>query len=223
MNHETARSLFMDYLYDEIDGEDKQRFKQYLEEHPELKEELAELRQTRQILQQMPSEAQPKRQLTVVEAQRRSIGEWWDDAKNLLPRSGWGKTAFAAAACIIFLLIAGSVAQLHIGYTDNGVMISLGQAPTINEGLTPQQAQAFLDHIREENRTMMANFAEEIREDNREQMQQVVRYVEQQRRNDLQLIDRNLEQIQQASNYRWRQANEFFGEIIQTTNYQENN
>ena len=34
MNHELARSLFMDYLYDEIEEEDKQRLEAYLEEHP---------------------------------------------------------------------------------------------------------------------------------------------------------------------------------------------
>lgn len=221
MNDQLARSLFMDYLYDEITSEDKEKLETYLKEHPSLQEELDKLQQTGILLQRMPDE-QPAQKLLVMEPRKRSIGQWWQEAKNLFPQTMWGKTGFAIAAGFVLLMIIGSVAKVHIAPTDAGYSMSLGYQPVINQGLSARQAEALIDQIRQENAAMLTEYAETMNRQNNQQLQQVVRYFEQQRINDLQLIDQNLNQLQQANGYRWQETNRFLSEVLQNVSLNEN-
>lgn len=222
MNDQLARSLFMDYLYDEISTGDKERLEAYLQDHPKLEEELSKLQQTRRLLQQIPTR-EPDHKLLVMEPRERSFGQWWREAKGLLPQTVWGKTAFAAAAGLLLLLFVGSVAKVHISNSDTGFAVSLGYQPVVNEGLSAQQAEALIHQIHRENAAMLDEYAQAMQEQNRDQLQQLVRYVEQQRVQDLQLIDQNLDRYQQANNYRWQEANRFFGEVLQNISLNDNN
>lgn len=221
MNDQLARSLFMDYLYEEIAHKDKQRLEAYLEEHPALQAELDKLQQTRSLLRQMPEE-QPSQKLLMMEPRKRSFHQWWQEARYLLPQSFWGKTAFAAAAGFILLMVIGSVAKVHVATTDFGYSISLGYQPVVNEGLSIQQTEVFIDQIRQENAAMLTEYAESMNRQNEQQIRQVVQYFEQQRMNDLQLIDQNLTQLQQANSYRWQQANRYLGEVLHNVSLNEN-
>lgn len=222
MNDQLARSLFMDYLYDEISAEDKTRLKTYLDDNPHLQKELEKLQQTRNLLQQLPA-SEPDRKLLVMEPRKRSFGQWWDEARNLLPQSTWGKTGFAIAASLLFLLLIGSVAKVHIASTETGYSLSLGYQPVVNEGLSARQAEALITQIRSENAAMLDKYAQELHQQNSDQLQQLIRYVDQQRMQDLQLIDQNLNRFQQANNYRWQEANRFFGEVLQNISLNDNN
>lgn len=221
MNDQLARSLFMDYLYDEITAEEKQRLETYLGEHPALQEELERLQKTRLLLQQMPAEL-PGQKLLVMEPHKRSFGQWWNEAKTLFPQTALGKTGFAIAATFALMMIIGSVARVHVAPTDAGYAISLGYQPVIQEGLSEQQANDLINQIRRDNASMLSEYAETMSEQNRQQFRQVVQYFEQQRYNDLQLIDQNLDLFQQANNYRWQQANRFLGEVLQNVSLNEN-
>ncbi|MDX1671711.1 MAG: hypothetical protein R3211_05170 [Balneolaceae bacterium] len=128
MNDQLARSLFMDYLYDEISEEEKEQLEDYLREHPSMQEELQELQKTRTMLQQLPYE-EPSERLLVVEPRERTFSQWLRQAGNLLPQSAWGKTAFAMAASLVLLVMVASVAQLHIQTGSAGMEISFGQTP----------------------------------------------------------------------------------------------
>ena len=222
MNDQLARSLFMEYLYDEIDEKDKQRLEGYLENNPKLQEELDNLQHTRMLLQRMPEE-QPTQKLLVMEPRKRTFRQWWSEAKYLLPQTLWGKTGFALAAGFVLLMLVGSIAKLHIASTDTGYSISLGYQPPANEGLSSQQTEALINQIRQENAVMLSEFAESMNRQNDRQIEQVVTYFEQQRMNDLQLIDQNLYQMQQTNGYRWQQANQFLGEVLQSVSLNENN
>lgn len=222
MNEQQARSLFMDYLYDEISPDQKKELEDYLEQHPDLKQELSELEQTRAVLQKMP-EPDPAEKMLVVEPEKRSFIDWWQDAKSLLPHSAFGKTALAAAAGILLFIFVGSVAQLQISTSGNGVTISFGGIPPASEGLTTEQADALVQQIREENAAMLADYAESIEQQNREQLQQVVTYFEEQRMNDLQLVNQAMQELQQNTNYQLYQTNEYLSEMLQTVSYQNRN
>jgi len=222
MNDQLARSLFMDYLYDEISAKDKERLENYLETRPSLQEELDKLQQTRKMLQQLPA-AEPDRKLLVMEPRKRSFSQWWKEAQNLMPQTIWGKSGFAIAASLILLLLIGSVAKIHISSTDAGYSVSLGYQPVVNEGLSARQVEALITQIRSENAAMLDEYAETLQRQNREQLQQLVQYVDQQRMQDLQLIDYNLNQVQQANSYRWQEANRFLGEVLQNISLNENN
>ncbi|NBB77054.1 MAG: hypothetical protein GVY02_06710 [Bacteroidetes bacterium] len=222
MNDQLARSLFMDYLYDEISAKDKERLESYLETRPSLQAELEKLQQTRNLLQQLPA-GEPDRKLLVMEPGKRSFSQWWKEAQNLMPQTLWGKSGFAFAASLILLMLIGSVAKVHVASTDSGYSISLGYQPVVNEGLSARQAEALIHQIRQENAAMLDEYAETLQQQNRQQLQQLVQYVDQQRLQDLQLIDYNLDQVQQANSYRWQEANRFLGEVLQNISLNENN
>lgn len=221
MNDQLARNLFMDYLYDEISTEKKKELENYLEEHPGLQQELDKLEQTRALLQRMPA-GQPDQKLLVMEPRKRSFRSWWNEARNLLPQTYLGKTGFAIAAGFVLLMIIGSVAKVHIAPTDAGYALSLGYQPVVNEGLSTQQAESFLQQIRRENAAMLTEYMQALAEENNQQLRQVVGYFEQQRMNDLQLIDHQLSRIQESNGYRWQQTNRYLGEVLQNVNFNEN-
>jgi hypothetical protein len=222
MNDQLARSLFMDYLYDEISESDKTKLEVYLDNNPDSRKELEQLKQTRSLLQQMP-EPDPAQQLLVMEPHERSFSQWWTQAKNLLPHSLLGKTAFAAAAGLILFFLLGSLAQLHIDTSNEGLAISLGYSPTVNQGLSQEEANALIAQIKEENTAMLADYAEAINRQNEEQLQQVIAYFEEQRMQDLQLVNQTLNQLQENTNYRINRTNEYLGQVLQTVSYQNEN
>ncbi|MDZ7772626.1 MAG: hypothetical protein U5K31_07800 [Balneolaceae bacterium] len=223
MNKEEARHLLMDYLYEEIAPKDKHRLEAYLEKHPAMREELEQLGETRALLQRMP-EAESDRRMVMVEGNDRSLGEWLSEARNLLPRTAFGRASMAVAAGLILLLFVGSVAKMHISYSgDRGLSLTLGTTPVVNEGLSPGEAQSLVQEIRRENAAMMEQFASSMNEQNREQLQQVVRYFQRQRMNDLQQIDYTLSQLQETTTDRFLQTNRFLGNLLQTANFQEPN
>jgi ferric-dicitrate binding protein FerR (iron transport regulator) len=222
MNDQLARSLFMDYLYDEISESDKTKLEAYLDNNPDSRKELEQLKQTRSLLQQMP-EPDPAQQLLVMEPHERSFSQWWTQAKNLLPHSLLGKTAFAAAAGLILFFLLGSLAQLHIDTSNEGLAISLGYSPTVNQGLSQEEANALIAQIKEENTAMLADYAEAINRQNEEQLQQVIAYFEEQRMQDLQLVNQTLNQLQENTNYRINRTNEYLGQVLQTVSYQNEN
>lgn len=221
MNNQLARSLFMDYLYDEIASEDKKRLEAYLKEHPELQKELDRLQQTRSLLLQMPEE-QPSQKLLVMEPRKRTFSQWLQEAGYLMPQSFLGKTGLAIAAGFVLLMVIGSVTKVHVSTVESGFSISLGYQPVINEGLSVQQTEALIDQIRRDNAAMLADYAGSLNSQNEQQLRQLVQYFEQQRMNDLQLIDQNLTQLQQANSYRWQQANRYLGEVLQNVSLNGN-
>jgi hypothetical protein len=209
----------MDYLYDEIEETDKQQLELFLSTHPELQEELHQLRQTRNLLQQAPA-PEAVQQLLVVEPGRRNFAQWWQEAKDLFPQTLLGKWSFAMAAGLLLIFFAGSVARLNISFTDAGTSITFGYTSVVQEGLSQQQVQELMQQVQQENADLLADYAQAITRQNRDQLQQVVQYFEQQRYNDLQLIDQNLDQVKQSNTYRWQQTNRFLGEVLQTVSLQ---
>ncbi|HKK45587.1 MAG TPA: hypothetical protein VJ964_08700 [Balneolaceae bacterium] len=222
MNDQLARSLFMDYLYNEISEEEKLNLESYLEDHPKLKNELDQLRKTRSLLQKMP-EVDPAKKLLVMEPRKRSFSQWWHEAGNLLPRSFFGKASFAVAACLILLLIVGSLTKFHIETSSNGIAISMGYSPTVNNGISAQQASALVKQIHRENAAMLSKYARQIDQQNKEQLKQVVNYFDQKRMQDLQLVDQTLDELQQNTNYKLHQTNQYLGQVLQTVSLKNNN
>ena len=70
---------------------------------------------------------------------------------------------------------------------------------------------------------MLADYAEAINQQNQEQLEKVVNYFQEQRMNDLQLVDQTLDDLQQNTNYRLRQTNEYLGQVLQTVSLQDQN
>lgn len=216
MNEQTAQELLMDYLYGEISPKDEEKLEAYLADHPELRDELDQLAQTRSLLQRMPDVA-PRKKLALLEPPASEAGGW-RNLPSLFPQSRWGKGAFAAAACLILLLVAGSVANLQIRSDEAGFTIRMGYAnqPAQEPQLSEAQTEAIINRIKQENAAILTEYADMLNKHNRQQLQQVVEYFQRQRRNDLQLIDQVLNQYQQETDYQLRQTNQVLGEVLKT-------
>lgn len=138
MNKQTARELLIDYLYEEISKENKEKLEQYLKLHPDLQREMKELQATRALLQKAP-EMKESDKILAFKPKERSFSEWRKQAYGLLPYSKWGKTVVAAAACLILAFIGLSAANLHIQSGENGFSVNLGYAHQIKA--KPQTSQ----------------------------------------------------------------------------------
>lgn len=216
MTGQTARELLMNYLYDEISAAEKKKLEAYLADHPGLQQELDELQKTRSLLQQAP-EVEPAKKLQMVDAEKDSFSNWWQNTKTVLPQSGWGKTALAAAACLILLLVAGSLANLTIHSTQSGFSVQLGYVDQPQPALmTESQMEEILLQIRQENTGILTEYADMLNQHNSQQLQQVVDYFEQQRVNDLQLVEQALNEYQIQTETQITQTQQVLGEVIQT-------
>lgn len=207
----------MDYLYGEISESEKKELESYLQENPEMQAELNRFRETRSLLQEIP---EPKHdpKIMVLANYKRSFGQWLREVRNLFPRSAMGKAVMAVAAGILLFLFAGSVARLHIETSEAGLSISMGYTPA-QDSFTHDDAQELVKQIRQENETMLANYADKITEQNSRQLQQAINYFQEQRISDLQLVEQTLDELQQNTNSRIRQTNEYLGEVLQTVSY----
>lgn len=215
MNEQTARELLMDYLYDEISAADKEKLETYLEHHPEMQKELDQLQQTRSLLQQMP-EVEPGQSITIVETNENNNG-WAQNIKQLIPQSGWVRTALATAACLALLIVTAAMADVSLHSTQSGFSIYFGDTPPIEStGLTDEQTEAIIQKIQQENTALMTEYADMLNKHNRQQLQQVVEYFERQRLNDLQLIDQALNQYQEETDQQITQTQQVLGEVLQT-------
>lgn len=215
MNEQKARELLMDYLYDEISAADKKKLEDYLENHPEMREELDQLDQTRSLLQQMP-DAEAGQPITFIEANNTKNG-WGKYIKRLIPTSAWARTALATAASVILLLITAAMADVSIHSTQSGFSVYFGDKPPVQTtGLTDEQTDAIIQKIQQENTALMTEYADMLNKHNRQQLQQVVEYFERQRLNDLQLIDQALNQYQEETDQQITQTQQVLGEVLQT-------
>lgn len=225
MTKDEARILLMDYIYGELEGQEKSDFEKVLKNDPELQEDLRDLQKTRSVLKQVPLE-EPSHRLMIVKPERNGFSEWWSDAsKTVIPKSGFARTAMAIAAVFLLTLMIASVLRVQITTADHGMVITFGaSAPVVQQGVNEETVFALMNLIREENALLAANLIEESREKQEEQFEEVmttfVQYVEQQRENDLRLIGRGLAQLEEETWYRHIQTSETLGELIYAINQQ---
>lgn len=222
MNDQLARSLFMDYLYDEIRDTEKQKLESYLAENPHLRKELDKFRQARSLLQKMPVQ-EPARKLLVLDPNQGFFTRWWQDIRSLFPQSLLGKTGFAIAAGLVLLLLVSSVVKLHIETSEAGIAVSFGHTPAVGENFSAEQAEVLFSRMQEENAVVMAEYMETMNQQNQDQLQQVVNYFQRQRINDLQLVNQTLNELQQTTDYRLQQTNRFLGQMLQNASYNDGN
>jgi len=217
MNDQLARSLFMDYLYEEINPDDRRKLEHYFENNPEIQKEFNEFRQVRAMLQHAPPVESPK-QMMMVEPNRHTFRQWWNRVRALWPETIWGRTGFAAAAVGLLLFIISSFVQMQIDVDDAGFSISLGRQLQPEQVVTPQQLEMIMDEIRAENAAMMEQVVTGLQQENRRQLQEVVHYLEQERTKDIQAIKTYIEQYQQVNNTRWQQADEYLNQLYYSIN-----
>lgn len=221
MDKETARLLFMDYMYGELEADRRKELELYLQDHPDLKEELDQLMEVRSMLGNLSAE-EPAEQLVMMEPEESSPAPaWWKSLIEAL--TGWNtlaRTAFATAFMFLLLFTAGALTDMNFSAGSNGISITFGQQPAAEQGISPQEVQLMLEEVKRDNAEMMAELLQASQRQQEEQFQRTLagfaEYIDEQRYSDLQMLSSGLSSIEQSYYDRFQRTDQVLGDIIQT-------
>lgn len=221
MNKETARSLFIDYLYDELEQDQRKELEIYLSKHPELQNELEELSDVRSMLSHLPVQ-DPAEQLVMVEPNKSGFQDWWNELlESWIPGNGFARAGIAIASLLGVFLIAGAVTKMNITINDSGFNLAFGEKQEIiQQGFTPRQVEHLLQQVREDNAIMISDAIQAAQQQQESRLEKTLvnfaDYIEQQRQSDLQMISSGLYNMEETYYDRFRQTDQVLGELIQT-------
>ncbi len=222
MTKDEARELFIDYMYGGLDIDTQQKLEAFVGEHPDLKEELDGLMETRQVLQQMPVE-NPKEQIVIMEPSSAysSFRNWMENVLSYLtPRSGFGRFGVAMASFVFLFIITGSLTDMNLQMDDGKFSISFGEQTTAPVGYSVAQVEMLINQVQAENAALVAGIVEAAQEQQESQFELTLasfaEYLDEQRTSDLQLIDYSLTNLEETTYNRFVQTDQVLGEIIET-------
>jgi len=205
MNEQEARNRMMDYLYNEMDEQERKDFEEFLGKNPELQKELNELKGTRTLLEEVPVDT-PAHKLVYLPGSKQSSF------------TGGLKTLLAVAATLLIAVMLFAFANVQVGQTDAGFYLTMGQQPAVEDAMNEEAVMNLMNQIREENAMLMAAMLDQSREQQNEQLEQVLiqltNYYDLRREQDLYLIAEGLAQLEEETTYRLFQTNEALSEVI---------
>lgn len=227
MTKEEARELFIDYMYGGLDIDTQQQLEAFVQQHPDLKDELDGMMETRQVLQQMPVES-PTEQFVMMEPEavkssfRVAIENFW---AALSPKSGFGRAGFAIASFVFLFIITGSLTNLNFSMQDGEIFLRFGEQPPAQVGYSAAQVEMIINQVQAENAELVAEIVQAAQEQQESQFQQTLEsfasYLDEQRTSDLELIDYSLANLQETTYNRFVQTDQVLGEIIETVSYNQ--
>ena len=122
MNYKPTEEDLIAYLYDEILPKEKVKLKAYLEAHPEEKERLKSLQETRMVFGQYEDE-EIQEPITLFTLDQTGKNGFW-------------KRYAAIAASILFLFTTAWISDFQLQYNEKGLAIGFGE---LNTGITEEQ------------------------------------------------------------------------------------
>ena len=143
---------FMDYLYGELEGQDKARFERYLQEHPEAQQQLRGFQQLQSMLATVKDKEVIAPPLVIGDTQR-SI---W--------HTPYLRTVLAIAASLTLILLVGRFSGLQMRSSGGELVMSFGEPksriePAGAPALTAQQVQQMIDaSVTTNNDALQANW-----------------------------------------------------------------
>ncbi|MFD2531061.1 anti-sigma factor family protein [Gracilimonas halophila] len=221
MNKETARSLFMDYLYGELEQDQRKELEIFLSQDPELQKELDELGDVRSMLQHLPVQ-DPAEQLVMVEPNKSGFQDWWNELiESWIPTNGFARAGFAMASVLILFVVVGAFTKMNISVDNGGFNLTFGEKQEIiQQGFTPQQVEMLLQQVREDNAVMISDAIQQAQQQQENRIEKTLvnfaDYIEQQRQSDLQMISSGIYNMEETYYDRFRQTDQVLGELIQT-------
>jgi hypothetical protein len=140
MSYKPDEKEWMAYLYGELEGEDKERFEQYLLSNQEARQELEKYRSLRSMLGAVEDKEVIAPPIVLGDSNRRFI---WD--------APYFKTIVSIAASLLIVIVAGKLTGTRVSMTGNEFRLSFGEpAKRVEEKnsdqlLTAQQVQEMID------------------------------------------------------------------------------
>ena len=204
MMPEITDELLIEYLYDEVDDEQRQAVETYLDAHPEKRKELEELRQTRGILAQWEDE-EPASQVVFV-----------TDKSRRFSRTTWriGVVSALAVAAVLVLMFA----DFEVGVRDGRFHFAAGRSPTSAEPLVQESDRPLtvgeFAAIQGEYFDLTRRLIEASELRQRQALMQVAEDVEAKRRQDLYYVGRGIQNVGRSAEYGFEQTGAILTRLV---------
>lgn len=146
MNYKPDKQELMAYLYDELEGAEKERVEQYLVEHPEELKELQQLRGVSSMLRSVKDKEVIAPPIFIPDANER---RFWD--------APYFKTVTSIAASLLIVLLVGKLMGTRVTVSESEFRISFGDQP-VERGESPAVASLTERAVQEMiNQSLQAN------------------------------------------------------------------
>ena len=163
MSYKPNESDLMAYLYDELEGAEKEAMERYLFEHPEVRHELEQLRRTRGMLGQLKDKEVIAPPIVVGESKQRFL---WN--------APYLKTIVSIAASLLIVILVGRISGMRIQYQQSELRISFGGGQAADTkpaeilpsvaSLSPADVQAMINASLDQNNLAMQTSWKETQE-----------------------------------------------------------
>jgi hypothetical protein len=151
MSYKPDERDFMAYLYGELEGQEKERFEQYLRENPDAQKELTGFQRLSSMLGTVRDKEVIAPPIVIGEVGRQQI---W--------HTPYFKTIVSIAASLLLIILAAKLAGLQMNVSDNEFRIGFGDPqkservePIANPSLTAEQVQSMINSSMNNNNTAM--------------------------------------------------------------------
>tara|TARA_R100001143_G_C3360693_1_gene135342 strand:- start:12735 stop:13415 length:681 start_codon:yes stop_codon:yes gene_type:complete len=220
---EDIQNQMMDYLYDEMDDQEKEAFEALMRTQPELQKELDELRLTRDLMSAHPTAVPPLRLDLNPNTDSKTGKQHGGRILNLTP---FVRNLMAIAASLLIVILGMAFAGVETGSTENGYYVTIGnppeQPPIAEPSLTEENVIAMLEQMKSDQALLFAGLMEEVQSQQNEQIDELFTlltdYYEERRQQDLRMIAAGMNELEYETQNRFNRTNTALGSLIYALN-----
>jgi hypothetical protein len=154
MNYKPDEGTLMAYLYGELDATETEKVEQYLQQHPQMREQLQQMNNVRKALSSL-NDVEVIAPPVFVDHEQHSIPFW---------KAGYFKITMGIAASFLFLLLAARLIGPEVTYSNGELRISFNDAPknpVVEQSLTANEVQQMINtSLVKNNETIATNWEE---------------------------------------------------------------
>lgn len=217
MNCNDLKTLFMDFLYDEISDTDRDLFLTHLSQCQSCQQELAALKKTSNIIQQWEN-VDPDFNVVVVTDKVSWHHYLKDRLAHLIPKPRKIAYGIIFATAIIFLLLAA--ANTEITYRQGEFKMNLGlfSRPATQQSADKLLASEFIEQLQKQNYYFTNSLIQQSEERQRKELASAILQIrqdfERKRIEDLNLVGFGLDKIEQNTFRELKRTDNSLNELI---------
>ncbi|WP_069130419.1 hypothetical protein [Rhodohalobacter halophilus] len=205
-----SKQQLMDYLFDEMNSDEREAFESKLRSNRELRERLEELKATHSVLSAYGKDLEVN--MPAADLAKPFAGYNSEEKVHKL-KYVW----MAAAAVLIITIFTGLFHSVQFGKTEQGYYLAFGQPP-VTKGIAEEEVNEMLTQIQAENALMLNSMMEQIRQEQTTQFNEsltaLADYYEERRNRDLMLFTEGLLQLEENTANQIDQTNRALNGII---------
>ena len=231
---EEIQNRMMDYLYDEMDDQEKKAFETLLSNRPELQKEMDELRMTRDLLSAHPTAVPPFQPMQPAQTAQSAQSAQSEPNSDTAPETveqekgrvlnlpPFVRNLAAIAASLLIVILGMAFAGVEAGSTENGFYVTIGSPPVqptaVESDLTEERVVTMLEQMQSDQAVLLAGLMEEVQSQQNEQIHELFTilndYYEERRQQDLRMIADGLNQLEAETQNRFNRTNTALGSLI---------